>query len=314
MSIAFPSSPILNQTTYTGGQTWIWNGKAWTISVDYPNVIVSNIAPSISIQGSLWYNTESAILFTRINNTWVETVSGSITEIYDYSITTNKIIDLAITNAKLAENVITTSKIQNGVITNAKLAENVITTSKITDLAITTSKLADNSITNIKLIDGLITNDKIADNSITASKIQIGTITADKLDPAIAPSLVDPLTTALKQYFDTTVLDDISFQFDGAKSVFTLAQNQVNITNIIDSKDLEVIINGIRLTPWVTKYTFPWQTPYSSFNGFRIDSSNLIIYNAPYRGDSAFLLLRRLSNSKQTQRYPYSATTIAFGD
>ena len=29
MAITFPASPALNQTTTTGGQTWIWNGTNW---------------------------------------------------------------------------------------------------------------------------------------------------------------------------------------------------------------------------------------------------------------------------------------------
>ena len=121
------------------------------------------------------------------------------------------------------------------------------------------------------------------------------------------------------------ILNDISTQFDGYKTTFTLKQDQSVINNIIDSKDVDVSINGLRLTPYVDTYSYPWISVYDSINGFRVRTlpSNtsvstteniLIIYNAPYIGDSASVILNRISLSRQTRRYPYAATTIALGD
>jgi hypothetical protein len=109
------------------------------------------------------------------------------------------------------------------------------------------------------------------------------------------------------------VLNDISQQFDGYKTVFALKQDQTSISTIVDSKDLEVIINGLRLSPYVTSLTYPWLTPYDSFRGFRVSGSNIIIYNAPYLGDSASLIYWPASIAVQKKKYPYSAATIAFG-
>jgi hypothetical protein len=113
---------------------------------------------------------------------------------------------------------------------------------------------------------------------------------------------------------DPIVVNDISTQFDNVKTVFVLKQDQTNINTIVDSKDVEVIINGARLTPYVKTLTYPWLTPYDSFRGFRVSGSNLIIYNAPAIGDSASVIVRSISASVQTRKYPYSANTIALGD
>jgi hypothetical protein len=116
------------------------------------------------------------------------------------------------------------------------------------------------------------------------------------------------------------VLNDISNQFDGYKNVFALTVDQTPISNtyITDSKNLEVVVSGKRLSPYVKQNTFPWLTPYDSFNGFRVvpttNSANLIIYNAPDPGDTAFLTIINSSLTIQTRKYPYSATTIALGD
>ena len=117
-----------------------------------------------------------------------------------------------------------------------------------------------------------------------------------------------------------TVLNDISNQFDGYKSVFNLAQDQTPITNSIigDSKNLEVVVNGKKLSPYVRQLTYPWVTPYDSYNGFRVvgteTSSYVIIYNTPDPGDTATLTVINGSLATQIRKYPYSATTIALGD
>jgi hypothetical protein len=114
------------------------------------------------------------------------------------------------------------------------------------------------------------------------------------------------------------ILNDISSQFDGYKTVFNLVLDQTNINSIVDSKDLEVVVNGQRLAPYVDTYTWPWLTPYDSYRGYRVvsttASSQLIVYNAPYFGDAAVLTLRPLSTARQKKRYPFAATTVAFGD
>lgn len=115
-------------------------------------------------------------------------------------------------------------------------------------------------------------------------------------------------------FVDPIVADDISTQFNGDTSVFALTQDLTPINNIGDSKDVEVVINGQRLTPYIKEIRFPWFTPYDSFKGFRVVGNNLIIYKAPYMGDTSYIIVRSSSNTQQTKRYPFSASTIALGD
>lgn len=121
------------------------------------------------------------------------------------------------------------------------------------------------------------------------------------------------------------VLNDISTQFDGTKNVFELKMEQDNINTIVDSKDLEVVLSGYRLSPYVDKYTYPWLTPFDSFNGFRVinvpsdtDASIIVgkitIYNAPFIGDSSSLIYRQVTQDRQKRKYPFEAATIALGD
>ena len=128
--------------------------------------------------------------------------------------------------------------------------------------------------------------------------------------------VLQSVASSVPQWVDLTpqVLNDISNQFDGCKVVFDLRVDQTSINTTVDSKDVEVVINGLRLTPYVDTFTYPWITPYNSFRGFRVVAGKLILYNAPYRGDSSYVMLRPGSTSRQKRRYPFSATTVALGD
>ena len=112
-----------------------------------------------------------------------------------------------------------------------------------------------------------------------------------------------------------TICNDISTQFDGRKAVFPLKQDQTSINTLVDSRDVQVTLNGQILAPYVKQLTYPWIVEYNSYKGFRVTSnSNLIIYNAPAPGDQAVVMITGTSQSVQTRRYPFSATTIALGD
>jgi len=114
-----------------------------------------------------------------------------------------------------------------------------------------------------------------------------------------------------------TILNDISNQFDGVTTHFKLRLEQNTVSTITNSKDLEVLVDGLRLSPYIARYAWPWLMVYDSFKGYRVrtfDSENYItIYNAPSAGSSALLILQA-SSTAQTSRYPFSAATVAFGD
>ena len=114
------------------------------------------------------------------------------------------------------------------------------------------------------------------------------------------------------------VLNDISTQFDGVKVVFPMQLDQNNVVSIVDSKNVELVVNGARLAPYIKEIRYPWFTPYDSYKGFRVVSdtsqSQLVIYNAPSPGDQAILTIINTSSVQQTRKYPFSAATISLGD
>lgn len=128
-------------------------------------------------------------------------------------------------------------------------------------------------------------------------------------------------TITAANIFEPYIIDSISQQFDGTQAVFDLRVDQQYINSIVDSKDAEVILNGEQLIPYVDELRWPWHTPYDSYKGFRIvngistsSSVQLIIYNAPYIGDTASVTIRTRSTTRKLRKYPFSPAAIALGD
>ena len=138
-----------------------------------------------------------------------------------------------------------------------------------------------------------------------------GTVASANVTALTAANLT--VTGSIFQPNIPLVLNDISTQFDGRKTVFSLMIDQTSINTIVDSKDLDISINGQLLMPYVKEQRLPWITEYDSYPGFRVSGSKLIIYNAPSPGDKCVIVYRNTSQQIQTRKYPYSATSIALG-
>jgi len=99
----------------------------------------------------------------------------------DGSITTEKIADGAVTQAKLGPDV--NLEPPDGSITTAKLADGAVTTAKVADGAVTQAKLSPD--VRVEPPDGSVTTTKIADGAVTTAKIENGAVTTEKLSDSI---------------------------------------------------------------------------------------------------------------------------------
>ena len=115
-----------------------------------------------------------------------------------------------------------------------------------------------------------------------------------------------------------TILANVSALCDGNRCVFDLKNDQtlLSSTYIVDSKDVQVQVNGQTLTPYVSQGVGPWIPAFDNqgTRSFRVRGNQLIIYNAPDVGSSVSVTVQKTSATAQTNRYPFSPTTIALGD
>ncbi|MDR0618883.1 MAG: hypothetical protein LBG17_03170 [Bacteroidales bacterium] len=145
----------------------------------------------------------------------------------DGGVTTDKIADYAITNAKLAEDIIYEDNIRNGAVTDYKISDGAVTTPKIYESAVTTDKIADGAVTEDKIADDAITTHKINNEAIAEEKIANGAVWEDKIaDRAVTtPKLADGAVTESK----------IS---DGAIEALIESSDESDNANIADAIDI----------------------------------------------------------------------------
>tara|TARA_R100000426_G_C4825440_1_gene112506 strand:- start:445 stop:3609 length:3165 start_codon:yes stop_codon:yes gene_type:complete len=140
---------------------------------NFTNVDVGDIVDSAITTVKL---AEDAVTNAKIA---VDSIQGDV--IAASAITTTKISDDAITTAKIAANQITASEIASGTITATQIATDTITASNIAAGAIATSELAANAVTAAKITAGTITATEIASNAITTDKLNANAVTAAKI-------------------------------------------------------------------------------------------------------------------------------------
>jgi hypothetical protein len=204
---------------------------AWTVQ------IISNFAnPDI-------INT-SNIVNGAVTNSKLATDSVSTIKILDLAVTTNKIDNLAVTAGKIATDAVITSKILDLNVTTAKIAADAVTTAKILDLNVTTAKINDLAVTDAKLATDSVITSKILDLNVTTAKIDNLAVTTAKLDTnAVTTAKIldlnvttsklntDAVTTAkiLDLNVTTTKIDNL------AVTDAKLAANSVITSKILDS-------------------------------------------------------------------------------
>jgi hypothetical protein len=140
----------------------------------------------------------------------------------DNTLSTNQIINGAITTDKLNAGAVTADKINAGAITADKIYAGAVTSDAIFAGAVTADKIGANAITAVKINAGAVTSDKIFAGAVTADKITSGAITADKIDAnavtavkidagAITAAKIDTgAVTADKIYAGAVTADKIS--------------------------------------------------------------------------------------------------------
>ena len=127
-------------------------------------------------------------------------------EIPNGSITTAKLADDAVTEAKLSNSSVTSAKIVDGTIVNADIADNTISGAKLANATITGGKIAANAVTATNIANSTITNAKMAENSISSKNIVDGSVTGSDIaeDTVTLGNLANDIGTVAVQSTEPT--------------------------------------------------------------------------------------------------------------
>lgn len=169
----------------------------------------------------------------------------------------------------LEDGAVTTQKLADRAVTDAKLADGAVTTSKIGNAAVTDDKLADSAVTTSKIDNAAVTDDKLADGAVYGSKIKVGGMRSD------ASERWSP-TVILSKSGKVTIRDKYLYYFPGLDAVYfslTLSGfEDADIASVIGiDMNVSALINGVSLLPKI-EVGFPAQFFVQSVNGLSPNS------------------------------------------
>ena len=220
------------------------NGNNWHQLVD--------TSGGQTIQGSLEVST------LLVNGSTIISSTGSGATLATDSVTTDAIVDLAVTSDKLShsgttdgDRAVTTDHVRDAAVTTDKLASNSVTTAKITDANVTTAKIADLGVTTAKIAadavdstklkdsasvdaDRAVTTDHIRDLAINTSKITDSAVTAAKIGTnAVTESKISNLNVTTSKIADNAVTT--AKINDGAVTTAKINNDAVTTDKITDA-------------------------------------------------------------------------------
>jgi hypothetical protein len=103
MALNFPASPTANQVYAVGNQSWEWNGVAWealSTAEDQSPVFVGTLPPTYSVDGYLWWDSNTGELYVRYSNAWVAATVPPTSSILD----SDAVIDAIVSELTLYAN------------------------------------------------------------------------------------------------------------------------------------------------------------------------------------------------------------------
>ena len=169
---------------------------------------------------------------------------GAVMEakIADEQVTTNKIGPDAVTNAKLADNSVAIEQMQDNSVSTAELVDASVTNAKLADNSVSLSKMQDDSVDTAELVDDAVTNAKLADNSVSLSKMQDNSVdTAEIVNLAVTTGKINSAAVTNTK-LATDAVSTAKVQ-DDAITEPKLAANSVTNRQIADGS-----IDGAKLT------------------------------------------------------------------
>lgn len=157
--------------------------------------------------------------------------------IADSAVTNAKLASGAVTQAKLADSSVTGTKINNGAVTEDKLATDAVTGAKIKNGEVTAGKLGQGAITTDKISDNAVTSAKVASNAISTGHIHDDSVTKAKLSSAVQ-TILDrvpdtPMFIHSIQYVNgATALDSSTYCVLGAVHQFKVYSDIATILGL----------------------------------------------------------------------------------
>lgn len=310
--MAFPTSPVNNQTAVVNGITYAYSSanNAWTRVTATDLTLAGNLiagANIITTNGIFWAANGLAYSSAGSNNPFdsdsnLGLVTSSVTSLFDLGFTT----DISVTEFYELGTLVS-----NSVVYGTSIIANTISGSRlITGTDIAAGILTASNVTGAILVSTGTAN--IAGNLTTANVLIANvTISANAANPSAAQ--INGVDIATVDNYD---LDDISNYTDGVKQVFPLTYNLSNVS-INSPWQLTVAVNGILLPAFNNSPNayIVWQSLIFPANkGYTLESNSSIKFaEAPGARSDVYIRKQPGTTPSVIKVYPFKPIDIMVG-
>jgi len=220
-------------------------------------------------------------------------------DLQDGIVTTAKIADVAVTNAKINTNV------RKFPVNAANVATDAVETAKIKDLNVTTGKIADTNVTTAKIAALNVTTAKIAALNVTNEKIAADAVSSAKIAPLVnlqedtsivaaafdATTNIDLLTNSV--YYCTAAADTnfkVNFRADASTALNAIMAigNTISAAVMVTNTGSAYYINAHEVDGSSVTPKYQGGTAYSAGNANSIDIYTFSIIKT---ADATFTML-----------------------
>jgi len=194
------NSSIIGNSVVIGNYATIGNyltiGNYWTAGTN------GNIGANLTITG---LTTNSVLNASTVDTTQLVNLAVTNGKLAANAVTTDKVLDYTLLGTDLANATVGTQQITDSAITNAKIAQGAVTSLKVQDYSlvgvdlanatITTQQVSSYTLLGTNLANATVTSQQIANLTIVGGDIASATITSDKLSISTLSSITNDVGT-----------------------------------------------------------------------------------------------------------------------
>ena len=325
--MAFPVSPVNNQTATVNGINYIYSSanSSWT-RVPYTSVSATTITATGNISANYFVGNGSSLTgISSFTNIAIASQSN-VSPTYNPTLTLANLPGLVFTTTQ------SNSTITMGLIggTFATPSDFGLDTGSVTysqDLGSVTGSVTEAVNLSKLAVDGVVPGSSIVANSVTGSAILSTTDISTTGNLTVGTLYTNnflfangtPLASAIFPVDTVYELDDISNYTDGRSNSFRLTYNQANVS-IVSPFNLLVTINGLTQSAFdmnlYNSYGALWSSyVLGSYKGYTIDwlSGNIKFASVPPINSQIIMRTVVGSPASTTKQYPFKAVDILLG-
>lgn len=215
-------------------------GRVTATTGDPEILTAAQVRTLLNVADGATANTGALADLDTVGTAQIDNSAVTTAKILDLNVTEPKIAANAVTANKIADDAVTNGKILNGSVSNTKLATDAVATGNIVDDAVTEPKIGPGAVNATGLANDAVTTAKILNANVTEAKLADGAVTRAKLGARTVNAQIDTAHSIV-----ATDQNGIVTMDNAAANTVTINLNATTALNVGHQTDIVQIGAGV---------------------------------------------------------------------